>query len=70
MKNYLKIAVAVVLISSGVFAQAKGVSVSSNEKSLLWEISGKGLSKTSYLYGTIHMICAMIIFYLRKLKSF
>jgi len=27
------------------------------EKSLLWEISGKGLTKPSYLYGTIHMIC-------------
>ena len=27
------------------------------EKSLLWEISGNGLSKPSYLYGTIHMIC-------------
>jgi uncharacterized protein YbaP (TraB family) len=26
------------------------------EKSLLWEISGKDLAKTSYLYGTIHMI--------------
>ena len=28
----------------------------SNEKSLLWEISGKDLKKPSYLYGTIHMI--------------
>lgn len=27
------------------------------EKSLLWEITGNGLSKPSYLYGTIHMIC-------------
>jgi uncharacterized protein len=27
------------------------------EKSLLWEISGNGLIKPSYLYGTIHMIC-------------
>lgn len=27
------------------------------EKSLLWEISGNGLSKPSYLYGTIHVIC-------------
>jgi uncharacterized protein len=27
------------------------------EKSLLWEISGNGLSKSSYLYGTIHLIC-------------
>ena len=26
--------------------------------SLLWKISGNGLSKPSYLFGTIHMICA------------
>lgn len=25
--------------------------------SLLWEISGKGLAKPSYLFGTIHMLC-------------
>lgn len=29
----------------------------SNSKSLLWEISGKELTKPSYIYGTIHMIC-------------
>ena len=28
----------------------------SDEKSLLWEISGKDLKEASYLYGTIHMI--------------
>lgn len=28
-----------------------------NEKTLLWEISGNGLQKSSYLYGTIHVIC-------------
>lgn len=27
------------------------------ENSLLWEVSGKGLTKPSYIYGTIHMIC-------------
>ncbi|WP_299335550.1 TraB/GumN family protein [uncultured Psychroserpens sp.] len=27
------------------------------EKSLLWEISGNGLTEPSYLYGTIHMTC-------------
>ena len=27
------------------------------EKSLLWEISGKGLTQPSYLFGTIHLIC-------------
>lgn len=28
-----------------------------DEKSLLWKISGKGLEKESYLFGTIHIIC-------------
>jgi uncharacterized protein YbaP (TraB family) len=27
------------------------------ERSLLWEVSGNGLTKSSYIYGTIHMIC-------------
>jgi uncharacterized protein YbaP (TraB family) len=25
---------------------------------LLWEVSGKGLTQPSYLYGTMHMVCA------------
>lgn len=29
----------------------------SNQKSLLWKISGNGLKKPSYLFGTIHMLC-------------
>lgn len=28
------------------------------EKTLLWEISGKGISQPSYLYGTFHLMCA------------
>lgn len=28
------------------------------EKSLLWEISGNGLTKPSYLFGTMHILCA------------
>ncbi len=27
------------------------------EKSLLWEITGNGLEKPSYLFGTIHILC-------------
>ncbi len=27
------------------------------ENSMLWEVSGNGLNKPSYLYGTIHVIC-------------
>lgn len=72
MKNLFKsiAVVALVLISSGVFAQAKkAASVPLNEKSLLWEISGNGLSKSSYLYGTIHMICANDYFLSDKTKK-
>lgn len=40
-------------IAFGAFAQ------SSNENNtLLWKISGNGIDKPSYLYGTIHMICS------------
>lgn len=28
-----------------------------NESSLLWEIKGNGLENSSYVFGTIHMIC-------------
>ena len=47
------------LFSLAGFTGANSQSVKSKplEKSLLWEISGNGLAKPSYLYGTIHMIC-------------
>jgi uncharacterized protein len=39
-------------------SKTKPGSKSSNaNNTLLWKISGKGLEKPSYLYGTIHMIC-------------
>jgi hypothetical protein len=41
MKKLFKFAVAVVLISSSVFAQAKEFQLVQMKKSLLWEISGK-----------------------------
>lgn len=31
---------------------------SKSENTLLWKISGNGLDKPSYLFGTIHMICS------------
>jgi uncharacterized protein YbaP (TraB family) len=32
-----------------------------NNNTLLWKISGNGLEKPSYLFGTIHMLCAMML---------
>jgi len=40
-----------------------------DENALLWKISGKDLSKPSYLYGTIHMICATDFVISDSLKS-
>lgn len=43
---------------AGVFfmlLMAQSVSAQKNYQSLLWQISGKGLKKPSYLYGTMHV---------------
>jgi uncharacterized protein YbaP (TraB family) len=42
---------------------------SSGNNSLLWEISGNGLTRASYLYGTIHLICKKDFFISDKLKQ-
>jgi uncharacterized protein len=61
MKNLIRTSLSVVaslFITVGCVAQKNKKEVTSkNENSLLWEISGKGIEKPSYLYGTIHMIC-------------
>lgn len=50
MKNKLIVLIAVLFQFSQTFAQQ-------NQKGLLWEISGNGLSQPSYIFGTIHLIC-------------
>lgn len=53
-----RIFTAVVLVSGLIlsgFAQ-KNADLIPQEKSLIWEIKGKGLNQASFLYGTIHMI--------------
>jgi uncharacterized protein YbaP (TraB family) len=44
------------LLAAGLFTAVLGFSQTPN--SLLWRISGKGLSRPSYLFGTMHIICA------------
>jgi len=39
------------------------------EKSLLWSISGNGLEKTSYILGTIHLICPDDYFWTEKMQE-
>ena len=68
MKNLFTLAiVAITLVFSGtVIAQTKSPKL---ENSLLWEVSGNGLLKPSYLYGTIHMICSGDYFVSDKTKK-
>lgn len=68
MKNLIKTTIALVLFifSGTIQAQKKSTKL---ENSLLWEVSGNGLSKPSYLYGTIHMICGSDYFLSDKTKK-
>jgi uncharacterized protein YbaP (TraB family) len=57
--KYLRYSAAVLFsvgVSIGLHVYSAAGQVPS-EKTLLWEISGKGLAKPSYLYGTIHLAC-------------
>jgi uncharacterized protein YbaP (TraB family) len=39
-------------------APVEDLTHTNSNNSLLWEVSGKGLAAPSYLYGTMHMVCA------------
>lgn len=67
MKNLFKSVVTVIAIIFNLSTQAQTKSPKL-ENSLLWEVSGNGLEKPSYLYGTIHMICGPDYFLSEKTK--
>jgi uncharacterized protein YbaP (TraB family) len=54
MKNVFKSIVALAVFA---FSFSSNAQTPKNENSVLWEVSGKGLTKPSYLFGTVHMIC-------------
>ncbi|HEX7906169.1 MAG TPA: TraB/GumN family protein [Chitinophagaceae bacterium] len=41
----------------GCAQKSETIKISTNPNTLLWKISGNGLEKASYLFGTIHMLC-------------
>ncbi|MCA6067370.1 TraB/GumN family protein [Chryseobacterium sp. RG1] len=55
MKNLVKLGVAALMtiITMTINAQNK-----ESEKSILWEVTGNGLSKPSYIAGTFHIMCS------------
>jgi uncharacterized protein len=54
MTNSIKLFIISLLFSTFYFTQLYG---QKDDKALLYEISGNGLTQPSYLYGTIHIIC-------------
>jgi len=46
------------LVSLSVSAQRAPKIASPTSKALLWQISGKQLTKPSYVFGTMHLVCA------------
>ena len=47
------------LVNGSCIAQSNAYHLKTNkdDNTLLWEVSGKGLTKPSYLFGTFHMLC-------------
>jgi uncharacterized protein YbaP (TraB family) len=54
MKNVFKSIVALAVFT---FSSSANAQTPKTENSVLWEVSGNGLGKPSYLFGTVHMIC-------------
>jgi uncharacterized protein len=52
-------------------AQPKQAKLRANadDNTLLWEVSGKGLKKSSYLFGTFHLMCKDDIHFSEQLKT-
>ncbi|WP_284463362.1 TraB/GumN family protein [Chryseobacterium sp.] len=56
MKNLVKLGFTALLSMNFMTATAQNKNTD-NDNSLLWEVSGKGLSKPSYIAGTFHILC-------------
>lgn len=57
MKNLIQLGFAALLSMSSISTMAQKKSTN-NDNGLLWEVSGNGLSKPSYITGTFHILCS------------
>jgi uncharacterized protein len=56
-KNFALICVLLAAFSCKTQQKEQPLTRAANNNTLLWEISGKGLKKPSYLFGTMHLLC-------------
>lgn len=60
----------IILITGGCTAQPKPeFKINASNNTLLWQVSGKDLKKSSFLFGTFHLLCKDDINFSRQLKS-
>src|SRR6478672_9691055 len=52
-----QLCITLVVVFTTLFASSCKAEKKEGEQSLLWRITGRGLTKPSYLFGTIHMVC-------------
>jgi uncharacterized protein YbaP (TraB family) len=69
MRNILSIFL--LFASMDCLAQQKQSVLTANkdQNTLLWEVSGNGLAKSSYLFGTFHLMCKDDIIFSSQLKT-
>ena len=61
----IRVLISLLLCITGLATHAQ----TGDEHSLLWRISGNGLAKPSYLFGTIHLICPADYVWTDKMKE-
>ena len=68
MKKIFTLITGLLALITGFHSGAQS-NTSAKDHSLLWRISGKDLTKPSYLFGTIHMICPDDFLWTEKMKE-
>jgi hypothetical protein len=69
IRTLLPLLVILCSYNSSIAQDRKKPGISQDKNSLLWEISGNGIEKPSYLYGTVHIICESDYFIKEKVNT-
>ncbi|MEO8823461.1 MAG: TraB/GumN family protein, partial [Ginsengibacter sp.] len=69
MKQIISYSILMTLFLSCKAQPNPSFTIQKNNNSLLWEISGNGLTKPSFLFGTFHLLCKEDIHFSDQLKK-
>ena len=57
------------ILSCNAQTKNSGLLINKDDNSLLWQVSGNGLQKPSYLFGTFHLMCKDDVQFSEQLKT-